>query len=181
MADRLLPVALLAGLHRFYGESNRGSSIADTALIMVLFPSTQYGSALTGSLRLFAALRHFFGVYFDARTPVLPEHIIAGTGCSSILDALAAVLADPGDGILCARPHYNGFQPDFAYRNDVHVVGVDLPSGKEADPSSLEAFERQLAQCEQAGQKISAVLLCNPNNPLGKTWRSGPRHGYSDH
>ncbi|BGP56596.1 hypothetical protein JCM8202v2_004222 [Rhodotorula sphaerocarpa] len=126
-----------------------------------------YGSALTGSLRLFAALRHFFDVYFDARTPVLPEHIIAGTGCSSILDALAAVLADPGDGILCARPHYNGFQPDFAYRNDVHVVGVDLPEGKEASPESLEAFERKLAACSAAGQKISAVLLCNPNNPLG--------------
>ncbi|GAA5991186.1 hypothetical protein JCM10908_006577 [Rhodotorula pacifica] len=126
-----------------------------------------YGSALTGSLRLFAALRHFFSVYFDARVPVLPEHIIAGTGCSSILDALAAVLADPGDGILCARPHYNGFQPDFAYRNDVHVVGVDLPEGKEASPASLDAFERKLEACAAAGQKISALLLCNPNNPLG--------------
>jgi hypothetical protein len=41
-------------------------------------------------------------------------------------NASSDVLADPGDGILCARPHYNGFQPDFAYRNDVHVVGVDL-------------------------------------------------------
>lgn len=99
---------------------------------------------------------------------MLPEHIIAGTGCSSILDALAAVLADPGDGILCARPHYNGFQPDFAYRNDVHVVGVDLPDGKEASPASLDAFERKLAECITAGQKISAILLCNPNNPLGK-------------
>ncbi|KAG0658669.1 hypothetical protein C6P46_005665 [Rhodotorula mucilaginosa] len=126
-----------------------------------------YGSALTGSLRLFAALRHFFDVYFNARTPVLPEHIIAGTGCSSILDALAAVLADPGDGILCARPHYNGFQPDFAYRNDVHVVGVDLPDGKEASPASLDAFEQKMAACTAAGQKISAILLCNPNNPLG--------------
>lgn len=129
--------------------------------------SPQYGSALTGSLRLFAALRHFFDVYFNARTPVLPEHIIAGTGCNSILDALAAVLADPGDGILCARPHYNGFQPDFAYRNDVHVVGVDLPDGKEASPASLDAFEQKMAACTAAGQKISAILLCNPNNPLG--------------
>mgnify|MGYP001559516335 FL=1 len=41
-----------------------------------------YGSALGGSLRLFAALRHLFSTYFHSRLPVLREHVIAGSSFS---------------------------------------------------------------------------------------------------
>jgi 1-aminocyclopropane-1-carboxylate synthase len=37
-----------------------------------------YGTALGGSLRLFAALRHLFTTQFHSRIPVLRDHVIAG-------------------------------------------------------------------------------------------------------
>ncbi|GAA5915988.1 hypothetical protein JCM6882_003488 [Rhodosporidiobolus microsporus] len=126
-----------------------------------------YGTALTGSLRLFAALRHLFGAYFHARIPVEPAHIITGAGCSAIIDSLVSILADPGDGILVAKPHYNGFVSSFGCRNEVEAVGVDLPEGKEASIEALEAFERKLVERQAAGQRVRAIMLCNPHNPLG--------------
>ncbi|BGP33416.1 hypothetical protein JCM10296v2_005217 [Rhodotorula toruloides] len=126
-----------------------------------------YGTALTGSLRLFAALRNLFDVHFNASQPVLPEHIVAGTGCSSVIDSLVSVLADAGEGILVAKPHYNGFVTSFRCRNEVLTIGVDVPAGKEALPESLAAFERKIEECKAMGLNIRAVMLCNPHNPLG--------------
>lgn len=128
---------------------------------------SQYGTALTGSLRLFAALRNLFDVHFNASQPVLPEHIVAGTGCSSVIDSLVSVLADAGEGILVAKPHYNGFVTSFRCRNEVLTIGVDVPAGKEALPESLDAFERKIEECKSMGLNIRAVMLCNPHNPLG--------------
>ncbi|GJN90305.1 hypothetical protein Rhopal_003314-T1 [Rhodotorula paludigena] len=126
-----------------------------------------YGTSLTGSDRLFAALRSLFAARFHARLPVEPAHIIAGAGCGAVLDALCAVLADPGDGILVAKPMYPGFAASFGCRNGVEVVGVDVPEGKENSIEALEAFERTLEECKARGKRIRALVVCNPHNPLG--------------
>ncbi|GAA5956944.1 hypothetical protein JCM21900_006714 [Sporobolomyces salmonicolor] len=126
-----------------------------------------YGTSLSGSVRLFAALRHLFDTHFKARTPVLREHVVAGSGCGSVIDLLVSVLADQGDGILVSIPHYNGFTFGFSCRNGVEAVGVRLEEGKEASVEALEAYEHALRECDAKGQKIRAVMLCNPHNPLG--------------
>jgi bifunctional pyridoxal-dependent enzyme with beta-cystathionase and maltose regulon repressor activities len=76
-------------------------------------------------------------------------------------------IADDQDGILVARPFYNGFQTSFEGRNGVKAVGVELEAGTEASPEALKAFERELEASEARGVKIRAVMICNPNNPLG--------------
>lgn len=129
--------------------------------------SSQYGTALTGSRRLFSALRHLYSSYFAALRPVEPEHVLCGGGCSAILDSLASVLADPGDVILIALPAYPGFAASFGCRSGVEVVGVRLEPGQEASPSSLDAFEQAYAECTAQGKKVRAVVVCNPHNPLG--------------
>ncbi|GAA5823567.1 hypothetical protein JCM3770_002787 [Rhodotorula araucariae] len=126
-----------------------------------------YGTALTGSHRLFAALRHLFSTYFATHRPVEPAHLLCGAGCSAILDALASVLADPGDGVLLALPAYPGFAASFGCRAGVEVVGVRLAPDDEASPKALEAFEHALEECTQRGQRIRAIVICNPHNPLG--------------
>lgn len=127
----------------------------------------QYGTALTGSHRLFAALRHLFSTHFAAHRPVEPSHLLCGGGCSAILDSLAAVLADPGDVVLLALPAYPGFAASFGCRSGVEVVGVPLAPGAEASPSALDAFERAHAECTARGRRVRAVVVCNPHNPLG--------------
>jgi hypothetical protein len=43
----------------------------------------------------------------------------------------------------------------------VHVVGVDLPDGKEASPASLDAFEQKMAACTAAGHPwITEACAC---------------------
>jgi 1-aminocyclopropane-1-carboxylate synthase len=55
-------------------------------------------------------------------------------------------------------------------RVQAKVVGVDV-GPHPASPSTLDAFEHQLALFNQAneptGNAVRAVMLCNPHNPLG--------------
>ncbi|KAI5475436.1 1-aminocyclopropane-1-carboxylate synthase [Pseudohyphozyma bogoriensis] len=126
-----------------------------------------YGTALGGSVRLFKALNSLTTKYFNARVPVLREHVVAGSGCGSVIDLLVSCIADRGDGILVARPFYNGFAAAFECRNGVVPVGVELDGREEEGVDALERFKDALVQSEAAGVKIRAVMVCNPHNPLG--------------
>ncbi|GAA6059750.1 hypothetical protein JCM10212_001958 [Sporobolomyces blumeae] len=126
-----------------------------------------YGTSLSGSNRLFAALRNLFGEYFHALRPVEREHIITGTGASTVIDLLVSTIADEGEGILVARPFYNGFATSFGCRNGVRAVGVELNEGTEARVEAIEAYEAELERSRNNGVEIRAVMLCNPHNPLG--------------
>ncbi|GAA5895380.1 uncharacterized protein JCM6883_001487 [Sporobolomyces salmoneus] len=126
-----------------------------------------YGTSLSGSNRLFAALRNLFDQHFHALRPVERDQIITGTGASTVIDLLVSTIADESEGILVARPFYNGFQTSFEGRNGVKAVGVELKEGTEATPEALEAFEEELKRSEANGMKIRAIMICNPHNPLG--------------
>jgi 1-aminocyclopropane-1-carboxylate synthase len=92
------------------------------------------------------------------------------------------MLCDPGDVFLIARPYYSGcpcgsldlaahavadgFDGDLTIRAKAEVVGVDVGPDF-ASPSTLDAFEEAIRELTQAGKKVRAVMLCNPNNPLG--------------
>jgi 1-aminocyclopropane-1-carboxylate synthase len=45
-------------------------------------------------------------------------------------------------------------------------VGIDVGPDP-SSPSTLDAFEHQLLILAQSGIKPRAIMLCNPNNPLG--------------
>jgi histidinol-phosphate/aromatic aminotransferase/cobyric acid decarboxylase-like protein len=60
----------------------------------------------------------------------------------------------------------------------VKVVAVDFESeGKPVDPFTADAIERYRNVMETSnddGTNIKAILLCNPHNPLGRCFVSGP-------
>lgn len=60
----------------------------------------------------------------------------------------------------------DGFDEDMTVRSGAVVIAVDVGSDY-ASPSTLDAFEHQLNLSMQAGIKPAAVMLTNPNNPLG--------------
>ncbi|GAA5873855.1 hypothetical protein JCM16303_002611 [Sporobolomyces ruberrimus] len=124
-------------------------------------------TSLSGSNRLFAALRNLFDQHFHSLRPVERDHIITGTGASTVIDLLVSTIADDQEGILVARPFYNGFQTSFEGRNGVKAVGVELKEGTEASPDALEAYEEEIKRSEARGLKIRGLMLCNPHNPLG--------------
>lgn len=149
-----------------------------------------YGSSLYGSTRLFAALcAHFNGPAYSPVRPIEPCHMVTGPGCGPLLDQLFEHLADEGEGVLCAAPYYNGFDADLATRSRVRCIPVHSPFGDGTEPDSFEGeaalrgFEPALLEC---GVRVRAVLVCNPNNPVGRCYdraalleygRFAARHG----
>lgn len=63
-----------------------------------------YASGLGGPKDLLAATSEFFNHFFAPRRTVVPAHLVAGAGCSSILETLLHDICDDGDGILIEGP-----------------------------------------------------------------------------
>lgn len=121
---------------------------------------------------------------FKARIPLTPDNMLAANGATTLLDTLTYNIADEGDSILLPTPSYGMFAHDVTTRNSVRLVEVpcdDIPDerftgtpsrqGEASCPSQLvmrldAAIERELSQ----NRKVAAVLLANPENPLGRCY-----------
>ncbi|RSH90670.1 hypothetical protein EHS25_001275 [Saitozyma podzolica] len=163
---RELPHA--AGVHRALAKNFLASDLS-------------YGDNLWGSRRINRALSGFYNRYFNPAVEVQPDHIICGNGCSAgttptlpplfLLDQLFFTLLDEGDAILLAAPYYTGFDRDLIGRARVKLVPVHVPEGDAGfSPGCMEAFEQTLKETEAKGTRVRAVILCNPQNPLGRTY-----------
>ncbi|KAK8845419.1 hypothetical protein IAR55_006132 [Kwoniella newhampshirensis] len=130
-----------------------------------------YGDSLWGSRRINRALSGLYNEYFNPAEEVKPEHIITGVGCSAVLDQLFYTLIDEGEAILLAAPYYTGFDRDLIGRGRVRLIPVQVPAGEEAfGPECLRLFERKLEEVTKEGITVRAVIVCNPQNPLGRTY-----------
>ncbi|RPA72524.1 putative aminotransferase [Ascobolus immersus RN42] len=130
-----------------------------------------YGDSLAGGKRLRNNLANLYNTRLSPLTPLDPDNILVSSGVSSVIDQLAWVLADPGDGVLLGKPFYGGFQKDMYARARVKTVAVSLKDVE--DPLGVEAvarFEEELLASEKRGTKIRAIILCNPHNPLGRCY-----------
>ncbi|KAI5791042.1 pyridoxal phosphate-dependent transferase [Pyronema domesticum] len=117
-----------------------------------------YGEGPGGSSRLRTHLAAMVNQYFNIPIPqpVEKEHIVTTPGVYSAMEQISWAVGNPGDGILVGRPYYGGFIQGFARsRSRVKIVGVEFGS---VDPFSREATV----------PPITAILLCNPNNPTGR-------------
>ncbi|WVN87327.1 uncharacterized protein L203_102505 [Cryptococcus depauperatus CBS 7841] len=117
-----------------------------------------YGDSLWGSRRITKALSGFYNDWFNPLQEVKPEHIITGVGCSAVLDQLFYTLMDEGEAILLAAP----------YR--VRLVPVHIPLDECFEPGSLRWFEKRYEELIDLRIKVRAVIVCNPQNPLGRTY-----------
>lgn len=132
-----------------------------------------YGTSLVGSTRLFKALLDFYPRYFKPHTPLETRHIVVGNGLSSVLDHSSAVLANPGDAYILARPFYNAFVQDMGNRSQVDLIGVVIPDGQNGQLAEVEALEEEMRKQAQQGtaERVKVVLVTNPHNPLvGYFW-----------
>lgn len=129
-----------------------------------------YGDGSSGSKRLRAAIAHFVNRHFNPALPVESSHVHVTLGVSNANEMLAFVLGCPGDGFLLGRPYYGAFAGDFGPRAGVKTVAVAFGS---TDPFSLEAvskYEEALLRSNSEGVPIRALILCTPNNPLGRCY-----------
>lgn len=63
-----------------------------------------YAGGLGGTPELLAAISGFFNRFFSPKILVRPEHVVAGPGCSALLDTLINDICDDGDGVLVMAP-----------------------------------------------------------------------------
>ncbi|GAA6019099.1 hypothetical protein JCM11491_002846 [Sporobolomyces phaffii] len=142
---------------------------ARTGVMNLQHEDLTYGKSILGSERLFSALSGHYARYFAPLAPVRHEHIATSNGMSSMLEHLATVISDEGDGWLLPTPWYNGFKGDLENTAKVHIVSVEVEMGCEGELQEVNAMDREMQRRKDQGveQKITAVLVTNPANPLG--------------
>lgn len=128
-----------------------------------------YAWPKNGGPGLRPALAAHLNETFRPHTPISAEHIVIGAGATSIAEILAFALLNPGDGLLLSRPIYPGYLKDFVPRAGGEVCFADTSVEESLDPDkSVAAFDKALIKARGEGTVVKAVLIANPNNPLGE-------------
>lgn len=102
---------------------------------------------------------------------ITPADVFVSNGCTVAIENLSWALANPGDAILIGRPYYGAFPTDVGKRTGVELRPVAFGAG--VDPMGLAAVEAHRAAilaAKDGGQRIAAIILAHPNNPLGRCY-----------
>jgi 1-aminocyclopropane-1-carboxylate synthase len=130
-----------------------------------------YGCGPSGSVRLRKALANFFNKHFSPIRPVSPSHINASRGVTSSLERLAYELGDPGDKFLLGRPYYGSYESDLHDRAGIEIAPVSFGDIDSTSPNCVSCYESVILAHPRTGAgRITALLLCNPHNPLGRCY-----------
>ena len=105
--------------------------------------------------------------WFDRRhgwKGIARENIICTTGVIAAYSACIKAFTRPGDNVIVQTPCYNAFFPairnngcrelcnSLSHKNNAYTIDWEDLARKAADP------------------KTTALLLCNPQNPVGRVW-----------
>ncbi|KAL5614294.1 hypothetical protein BROUX41_004404 [Berkeleyomyces rouxiae] len=129
-----------------------------------------YGNGVNGSARLKTALAVFLNQSHSPVTPVLSEHIMLTNGCSTAIEQLSWMVADPGDVWLLGQPYYGTFIPDLGLRPSAEVMSVAFGSVDPLGADAAQAYEKAIIKARGQGKRVAALMLCNPHNPLGRCY-----------
>lgn len=126
-----------------------------------------YRYSTLGGVQFPAALAAHVNEHFAPAAPVLPEHIITATGLTPIHELIGHSLADPREGILVSRPVYGRFELDFGNTANLQMVYADLHGVNPFSSEAIPKYQKRLDAAAAEGVRVRAVLIVNPNNPLG--------------
>ncbi|KAI6298192.1 putative secondary metabolism biosynthetic enzyme [Pyricularia oryzae] len=137
-------------------------------------------ASILGDEDLRASLAEFFGAYFRPRVDVTSSHIVATPGATHCMDALLTSICDSGDSVLVPVPYWNGFGLHFRLRPRVNIIPVipEWTAGR-LDENPRPLGEGLLPALKQAmagvadKAKVKALVMTNPNNPLGQCYPEG--------
>ncbi|MEY4602745.1 MAG: hypothetical protein RIT43_37 [Bacteroidota bacterium] len=142
-ADPDFPVAkeILDGIRNFVGEGY-----------------FSYGSP-EGNAEFKEAIAEWYGLNYNSR--LNPQHILpVNSAAHGLFVAVSSVLSR-GDSAIIPDP------VDFLFRKSVEAAGADVITCQ-VDKTTAELSIERLEQLIRKDTR--AILLCNPNNPLGKKY-----------
>jgi aspartate/methionine/tyrosine aminotransferase len=145
---------------------NNTPFLSQLAAVTTFPPSTMNYDNSKGCLPLMNAMGHIMSSTFLQGVDFNPQqHLTISSGCSAILDNLFYLLAESGSGVLIPAPYYPAFDNDLMAKNGVHPVPFYLDEEAGDIGGQLEKAYQDASVGR--GIEIRAVLVTNPNNPLG--------------
>ena len=103
---------------------------------------------------------------------VEPEWVVFTPGVIPALSVAVKALTHPGDEIILQEPVYFPFF-SVVKTNGCQIVTnqLKLSDGRyEMDFADLESKFRAKGGMQFGGNRIKAIILCNPHNPIGRLW-----------
>ncbi|KAI3638325.1 hypothetical protein MIR68_003936 [Amoeboaphelidium protococcarum] len=121
-----------------------------------------------GIARLRASLSSFINERFEVhhQLKLAPGNVSLHNGCGSAIESLFHVLCDDGDGVLIFTPFYGGFCMDVELRAHVKLIHVPL-SSEDGYALNADKLRKVYKDSVAQGVNVKALLLMNPDNPLG--------------
>jgi cystathionine beta-lyase len=101
-----------------------------------------------------------------------PEWIVFTPGVVPALNSAVKALTHPGDEIILQEPVYHPFFPAVRL-NGCQIVTNELKliDGRyKMDFDDLESKFSAKAGMRDTPSRIRAIILCNPQNPIGRVW-----------
>ncbi|KAH8647963.1 pyridoxal phosphate-dependent transferase [Xylariales sp. PMI_506] len=137
-------------------------------------PSCAY-PALNNGLELSENVAQFINHQFKPAERVAAQSILVTNGVSSLIDLMAFNMCDHGEGVMVITPTYMMFSHDLCSRAGVSLVPVH-PTSMEKQFSGSYAtqlardLEKAYAGAKNRGIRCRALVLCNPCNPMGRSY-----------
>ncbi|KAL0061797.1 hypothetical protein AAF712_011314 [Marasmius tenuissimus] len=119
---------------------------------------------------LIDALPRFLNRTLKPREPITPEATVIGPGVGGLLAHLLWVLTDPGDGIVMTTPFYSTYNRDIFYPAQAVPVLAHIPPDVDPLSPAVLPFVRKAIEEQEGIRRCSAIILCNPHNPLGRAY-----------
>ena len=127
-----------------------------------------YAEGIGGSLKARQSLATLFNTYFAPATAIQTTQIVLAAGASAALDALVQAICDPGDAVLLATPYWSGLDISLSVQNETVIIPVPVPvTSTLEDDEIIRLYEKSL---EGSRRRVTAVLICNPSNPVGNCY-----------
>ncbi|KAJ6090206.1 hypothetical protein N7486_009021 [Penicillium sp. IBT 16267x] len=112
--------------------------------------SISYRSSATINARLPAIAAAHLNRLLGAHTRIQPDHVFVAESPTSLV--------------------YGRFELDYGVEAGVEVVYANTTIDEAFAPTVVEKYEQALQEANERGVTIRAVLLVNPNNPVGRCY-----------
>lgn len=129
-----------------------------------------YGEGGAGTTRIRETVGRFLTERFKAVSSVTPDQVAMTNGVSTGIEHLSMFVADPGDAFLLGRPYYGAFPDDIELRTGVECVPVSFNDTDPLGEDAVAVYEAAIQSCQAKKQRVAALMLCNPHNPLGRCY-----------
>ena len=116
-------------------------------------------------------LSAFFNTYMCPNEKINADEVFVMNGCGTVIETLGYSICNEGDGVLIPAPYYTGFKSDLEQRIGVKTIPVQLQcEGENAFKITRQLLDETLENAEERGIPVKALLISNPNNPLGTVY-----------